>query len=222
VALTRDRQEPLSRGKPVVRALGRAWVESDRGGGWTFREVANAYLEWLERVKGAKPATLRDHRSVLSEPGRPHRRGTGVSPGRVTAALGDRPAREVSTREIEVLLTSIAATGVAPRTVNKARALICSVFNYGMRPSVFGLAENPARFADRRAEPQQATLAFYSPEQVEAAASSSRCVGVTSTSRVASSSSAALYPATSRSRPPRAGGRAKCRCPTKRRPPLIA
>ena len=41
-----------------------------------------------------------------------------------------------------------------------------------MRPSVFGLAENPARFADRRAEPQQATLAFYSPEQVEALARS--------------------------------------------------
>jgi integrase len=206
-------------GKPVVRALGRAWVESDGGGGWrrrrgrppdncvseaqaaarmlmlvrehdvdqklleqdaeervrrgvTFREVAVAYLEWLERVKGAKPSTLRDHRSVLSEPGRPHRRGAGLSPGRVMAALGDRPAREITTREIEVLLTSIAATGVAPRTVNKARALICSVFNYGMRPSVFGLAENPGRFADRRAEPQQATLAFYSTEQVEALARS--------------------------------------------------
>jgi hypothetical protein len=56
---------------------------------------------------------------------------------------------------------------VAPTAVNKARALICSVFNYGMRPSAFASTENPARYADRRAEPQRAALAFYSPEQVE-------------------------------------------------------
>ena len=31
----------------------------------TFRAVAHAYLDWLARVKGAKPATLRDHRYLL-------------------------------------------------------------------------------------------------------------------------------------------------------------
>jgi integrase len=202
-------------GTPVVRALGRAWVEPDGAGAWrrrrgrppeghlteaqaaermlvlvrehdadqdllerdaeerrrrgvSFREVVAGYLSWLQQVKGAKPSTLRDHRSVLGEPGRRHRRGAGESTGRVMAALGDRPAREITTREIEQLLVAIAATGVAPRTVNKARAVICSAFNYGMRPSAFGLADNPARHADRRAEPQAATLAFYSPEQVEA------------------------------------------------------
>lgn len=113
--------------------------------GVTFREVANGYLSWLDQVKGAKPSTLRDHRSVLGEPGRRHRRGEGESAGRVMAALGDRPAREITTREIEQLLVAIVATGVAPRTVNKARAVISSAFNYGMRPSAFGLADNPAR-----------------------------------------------------------------------------
>ena len=206
-------------GTPVIRALGRAWVEPDGSGGWcrrrgrppdgslteaqaatrmlalvrehdgdqellerdaaerlrrgvTFREVATAYLQWLERVKGAKPSTLRDHRSVLGEPGLAHRRGTGVSRGPIMAALGDRPAREITTREIEELLAAIAATGVAPRTVNKARAVMCSAFNFAMRPSAFGLPANPVRHADRRAEPQTAALAFYSSEQVEALARS--------------------------------------------------
>jgi integrase len=136
--------------------------------GVTFRELVSAYLAWLEDVKGAKPSTMRDHRSTFSEPGRPYRRGTRETAGRIMAALGDRPAREITTREIEQLLTRIAATGVSPRTVNKARAGICSAFNYGMRPSAFGLPENPARYADRRAEPQASTLAFYSPEQIEA------------------------------------------------------
>ena len=47
----------------------------------TFREVAHAYLDWLERVRGAKPATLRDHRYLLAEPGARHRRGVGAPPG---------------------------------------------------------------------------------------------------------------------------------------------
>jgi integrase len=85
-------------------------------------------------------------------------------------ALGDRPAREVTTREVEDLLRTIAATGAAPRTVNKARQLVCAIFNYGMRPSTYALATNPAQHADRRREPDQALLAFYSSGQVEALA----------------------------------------------------
>jgi hypothetical protein len=82
-------------------------------------------------------------------------------------ALGDRPASDISTREVEQLLVTIARTGVAPRTVNKARALLSAVFNYGIRPSTFALAANPVTHADRRAEPDTGALAFYSPEQIE-------------------------------------------------------
>jgi hypothetical protein len=42
-----------------------------------FRAVAHAYLDWLDRVSGAKPATLRDHGYPLAEPGAAHRRGWG-------------------------------------------------------------------------------------------------------------------------------------------------
>jgi integrase len=201
-------------GEPVIRALGRAWVDSDGNGGWrrrrgrspdgalteaeaaermlalvrehdaeqtllerdaeerrrrgvSFRELAADYLCWLEDVKGAKPSTLRDHQCLLAEPGQAYRRGRGSSAGLIIAALGDRPAREVTTREVEELLRTIAATGAAPRTVNKARQLVCAIFNYGMRPSTYALAANPAQHADRRREPDAATLAFYPSEQVE-------------------------------------------------------
>ena len=204
-------------GQPVIRALGRAWVESDGNGGWrrkrgrspdgaltegeaaarmlelarehdadqtlierdaeerrrrgvTFRELAGDYLSWLEEVMGAKPSTLRDYRSQLAEPGQTYRRGKGASRGLILAALGDRPACEITTRDVEDLLRSIAGTGVTPRTVNKARQLICAMFNYGMRPSTYELPSNPAKHADRRREPDASPLAFYSPEQVEALA----------------------------------------------------
>jgi integrase len=91
------------------------------------------------------------------------------------AALGDRPAREVTTREIGDLLKTIAARRrgprgserVAPRTVNKARQLICAIFSFGMRQSTYALPLKPAVHADRRAERQPGPLAYYSPEQIE-------------------------------------------------------
>jgi hypothetical protein len=128
-------------------------AEERRRRGVTFRDLAGEYLRWLEDVKGAKPSTLRDHRSLLAEPGQAYRRGQGRSRGLMMTALATRPAREVTTREIEELLRSVASTGVAPRTVNKSRQLICAIFNYGMRPSTFGLTTNPAQHADRRREP---------------------------------------------------------------------
>ena len=145
-------------------------AEERRRRGVTFRELASDYLAWLEDIKGAKPSTLRDYRSQLAEPGQAYRRGNGATRGLIMAALGDRPAREVTTREVEDLLRAIARTGVTPRTVNKARQLICAIFNYGMRPSTFDLPSNPATHADRRREPDASPLAFYSPEQVEALA----------------------------------------------------
>jgi integrase len=147
-------------------------AEERRRRGVTFRELAGEYLEWLDNVKGAKPSTLRDHRLLLAEPGETYRRGKGKSRGALMAALGHRPAKEVTTREVEDLLRSVSSTGVAPRTVNKVRQLICAIFNYGTRPSTYGLAMNPAAYADRRREPERGPLAFYSPEQIEVLARS--------------------------------------------------
>ncbi len=143
-----------------------------RSRGATFREVADGYLRWLEEVRGAKPSTLVGHRSVLAEQGNAYKRGSGVTLGHVMAALGDRPASKITTREIEEVLTKISETGASPRTVNKHRNVIAAVFGYGCKPSTFALAANPAKHADKRREPHPGALMFYSPEEIEAIACS--------------------------------------------------
>ncbi len=139
--------------------------------GITFRDLAGDYLHWIADVKNTKPSTLRDYQSMLAEPGTAYRRGSGKTAGRIMAAIGDRPAHEVSTRQVEALLSSISATDVTPRTVNKYRALLCAIYSYALRkPDLYGLTVNPAARADHRREPQLAPVAFFSVEQVEALA----------------------------------------------------
>ncbi len=138
--------------------------------GVIFREVAMAYLIWLERVKGAKPATLRQHRSDLAEPGVEYRHGEGVTAGHIMKSLGDRPAAKITTAEVEALLDAVAATGVSPRTVNRVRAVVSAVFGFGVKSSRYKLPANPVSGADKRREPQRGALVYYSLEEVEAAA----------------------------------------------------
>ncbi len=138
--------------------------------GATFREVANGYLDWLEKIHGAKPSTLRDHRSTLAEPGTAYRRGSGTINGHVMAALGDRPASRITTREINQLLTKLSDTGTSPGRVNKYRSVISAIFNYGTKEDTFALEANPATLTDKRREPALAPLVFYTPEEIEALA----------------------------------------------------
>jgi integrase len=145
-------------------------TQERRTRGVTFREVARDYLRWLEEVRGAKPSTLRDHAYVLGEPGVPHKSGSGVSAGHVMAAIGDRPAAKITTREIDELLATISVIGASPRTVNKYRSVLSAAFNHGCKPSTYALPANPAKAADKRREPAPGALVFYSPEDIEALA----------------------------------------------------
>jgi integrase len=146
-------------------------AEAERRG-VTFRHVAHAYLEWLENIRGATPATMQSHRSLLAEPGVPYRRGRRMTSGRIMAALGDRPAADVTTAEIERLLKTVAATGAAPATVNRTREVVAAAFTFGMKSTSFSLPANPARDADRRRIPAPSVLEFYSPDEIEAIARS--------------------------------------------------
>ena len=137
-----------------------------RAAGMTFRELAHAYLAWLEDVRGAKPSTLRDHWSVLAEPDMPYKRGRGLTLGHVLRLLGDRPATSIQTDDVEALLKTVAGTGVGARAVNKTRAIVSACFNYGRR--AHGLTQNPASDANPRREPHPGVLVFYTVEQVEA------------------------------------------------------
>ncbi len=136
----------------------------------TFRELAHAYLEWLRDVRGAKPSTVRVYEYVLAEPGTPHKRGDGESLGDIMRHLGDKQAADVTTRDVERLLTSVSRRGASARTVNFHRQLVRTIYGYGMRPSTFGLTSNPAQEADKRREPAQQPLDYYSVEEVEALA----------------------------------------------------
>jgi integrase len=135
--------------------------------GVTFRELAAEWLEHLERERGAKPSTLSDYRYMLAEPGTPHRRGQGKSPGHVMAALGDRPAAKVTTREVSAFLRELDDSGVSPRTVNKYRQMLSAIFNYGRRADAHSLAANPVEATTKRREPPPAVLDFYEPEEIE-------------------------------------------------------
>ena len=80
-----ERRAHVAAAELVQRIVG-DWDDAERiaaearSRGVTFREVAHAYLDWLEHVRGAKPSTLRSHCSLLAEPGVPHLRGTGKTP----------------------------------------------------------------------------------------------------------------------------------------------
>ena len=74
----------------------------------------------------------------------PHRRGEGVDVGHVMKALGDRAAAKITVRDVEACSHRSRRPGVSARTVNKHRAIVSAIFNYGMRESTFGLPANPA------------------------------------------------------------------------------
>ncbi len=135
--------------------------------GVTFRELAADWLVCLEHEKGAKPSTLRDCRWLLAEPGQPHGRGTGTSPGLLMASFGDRPVRAITAREVSEHLRRLDASGASARTVNKHRQVILAMFNSGMREDALGLTHNPARATTKRREPPAAVLDFYEPDEVE-------------------------------------------------------
>ncbi len=157
----------------VAEAANAGRIEQElRTRGVTFRDVAHSHMRWLADVAGAKPSTLRDREAVLGEPGVPRKRGEGKTLGHVMAALGDRTAAKITTREIDELLATISATGASASTVNKYRSAVSAVFNHGCKPSTFGLPANPVTRSDKRREPTQAPLVFYSPEEIEAIARS--------------------------------------------------
>lgn len=132
-----------------------------------FREVARAYLAWLRDVKGAKPSTMADYRYLLAEPGVPAKRGEGESAGYIMDSLADVTASKITVSDVEALLAKAASSGGSARSVNKHRALVSAIFNYGMKESAFNMPGNPAALTDRRKEAQPGALVFYSPAEVE-------------------------------------------------------
>ena len=167
-----DERRAYAKAAEIVAAYEAASAEERerRAQGVTFRELAHAYLDWLEHVKGAAPSTLRQHRSDLAEPGVPYKRGDKVLAGHIMRAFGDKPAAKVTAEDVDRLLQSVADTGVAPRTINRYREVVVAAFNFGMKSSTFKLTANPATDSDRRRLPPAGALLYYTPEEIEAIA----------------------------------------------------
>src|SRR4029077_15667848 len=92
---------------------------------------------------------------MCAEPGTPYRRGKGTTKGRIMAAIGDVPAGEVTTEQIEAALAAYARQGVAARSVNKYRQVLCAIFTHALRPDLaarWRVTTNPATAVPRRRE----------------------------------------------------------------------
>jgi integrase len=136
----------------------------------TVRELAHEWLSWLEQVKGAKPSTVADYRFLIREPGVPHRRGDGVSHGRIIGAFGDLAAADVTTADVSRFLRSLDSTGLTPRSINKHRQVLAAMFTYGSRSDTHALPFNPVAGTDKRRENPPAALDYYEVDEVEALA----------------------------------------------------
>jgi integrase len=159
----------------LVRAhhLDESKVEQDdderRRRGLTFRDLGHEWLHFLQYEKGAKTSTLTGYRQMLSEPGVPHLRGRGKTPGRLMEHFGNRRAQEITTREVADYLRALERAGASPHKVNRHRQVISAMYGYAMREDSHAFEHNPARgtFSSWRREPPPAVLDFYEPEEIE-------------------------------------------------------
>jgi integrase len=138
--------------------------------GATVRELAAEWLEYVEREKGAKPATIQDYGYLLAEPGRAHRRGAGSSRGQIMLALGGRRITKVKTADVATFLRELEREGMSARSVNKERAVLSAMFSYAQREDTYALEHNPVSGTNKRREAPPVVLDFFEPEEIEALA----------------------------------------------------
>ncbi len=86
------------------------------------------------------------------------------------AALGDRPAADVTTAEVSAFLRSLDREGLTARNINKHRELLAAMFSYACRGDVLELASNPVDGTDKRHQDPPAALDYYEVHEVEALA----------------------------------------------------
>ena len=82
---------------------------------------------------------------MLSEPGVPHRRSRGTTPGRLMEQFGNRRAQEITTREVAVYRRALERADASPRQVNRHRQVISAMYGYAMREDSHAFEHNPGR-----------------------------------------------------------------------------
>lgn len=117
------------------------------------RTIAEAFATWLSFAKHRKRSWEDDRRLwelwIEGDPGRCQSRSEAATQEqacrRSFPSFARRPIQEVTTGEIENIVRVIGQTN--PRTANKLRALLCTVWNHAMRRG--DTTANPVRFVER-------------------------------------------------------------------------
>jgi integrase len=150
-------------------------IERDRA--VTFADVA---AEWRRLRRDAKPSHLADIRSLLAPvpaEGEPHREA------RIMRAFGHRPVTDITPSDVRDFLDGLEEDhDLEPRTVNKHRGVLWSVFDLAMKPAErdrdqlrvgggFGVEmDNPVTDDTKRAQPRPGRLEVWRPEEIHALA----------------------------------------------------
>jgi len=143
------------RGSQVKRALGPAWVTRE-GEAWRRRRGR----------PGAKPSTIADYRYYLAPATARPRTSGRVPAARIMRAFGHRPVASITSVEIARFLARLdAEPSFGPRTVNKHRQVLCSVFRHAMRDDTFSLAVTRPRRRTSAANPTTRRSTSTSPRR---------------------------------------------------------
>jgi integrase len=114
--------------------------------GRTFRDAAEEWLDYCEKVRDCKASTLRDYRNMVRV---------------LDREFGDRKVEEVTPEEIELWISGYSGSN---RTRQKYLVCLGSIFKRAMK--VHGLPRNPADVVERPRVRRAAKIDVLRPEEV--------------------------------------------------------
>jgi integrase len=114
--------------------------------GRTFRDAAEEWLDYCEKVRDCKASTLRDYRNMVRV---------------LNREFGDRKVEAITTEEIELWIGGYSGSN---RTRQKYLVCLGSIFKRAMK--VHGLPRNPADVVERPRVRRAAKIDVLRPEEV--------------------------------------------------------
>jgi integrase len=139
----------------------------------TFDDAVEAWLDYLEHEKRAKPATMRGYRTMVCSP-QPSRPRGKPRKARLMRTFGGRKLADITTGDVNRFLSGLDLETISARQVNMHRQVLHSIFAYCMRADTFGLRENPASMTVKRPEPGAKPIDIFEPAEVLAVAEAAR------------------------------------------------
>ena len=117
----------------------------------TFDEAVDAWLDYLEHEKRAKPATMRGYRTMVCSPMPSRPRGKPLK-ARLTRTFGGRKLTDITAGDVNRFLSGLDLEAISARQVNMHRQVLHSIFAFCMRTDTFGVRENVVSMTMKRPE----------------------------------------------------------------------